>query len=263
MALRTDHTWEKSSTQQTKWGPNPGRQRLWMLYELGAWCPQSWALSWELHGENPDCPSELVIMTHTLDGFECPSSRDYVDTKSWLAYEQNPYSTHWVRLGSYHRETFISYDILPAISRLKANMNIQLLHDATTPWCSDLGGCTTLPHPVQPWVAVLLLAWLISNVASMTQHLHHAVAKWPQQRHSQHDLAAPSPAWLDIYIVSRACRPGRVVASMTWQHRHQHDSTSTSCHSHVTPAASSLAWLSSTITSKTRHLDHAAAKSPR
>jgi hypothetical protein len=27
------------------------------------------------------------------DDFECPSPRDYVDIKSWLAYEQNPYST--------------------------------------------------------------------------------------------------------------------------------------------------------------------------
>jgi hypothetical protein len=36
--------------------------------------------------KNPDCPSGLVITTHTHDGFECPSPRDYVDTKSWLAY---------------------------------------------------------------------------------------------------------------------------------------------------------------------------------
>jgi hypothetical protein len=44
--------------------------------------------------KNPDCPSRLVIMTHMHDGFECLSPRDYVDTKSWLAYEKNPYSTH-------------------------------------------------------------------------------------------------------------------------------------------------------------------------
>jgi hypothetical protein len=51
MALRTDHTWEKSSAQQTEWGPDSGRQRLRMLYELDAWHPQSWALSWELLSE--------------------------------------------------------------------------------------------------------------------------------------------------------------------------------------------------------------------
>jgi hypothetical protein len=28
------------------------------------------------------------------DGFKCLNLGDYVDTKSWLAYEQNPYSTH-------------------------------------------------------------------------------------------------------------------------------------------------------------------------
>jgi hypothetical protein len=40
--------------------------------------------------KNPDYPSGLVIMTHTHDDFECPSLRDYVDTKSRLAYEKNP-----------------------------------------------------------------------------------------------------------------------------------------------------------------------------
>jgi hypothetical protein len=44
--------------------------------------------------KNPDYPSGLVITSYTQDGFECPSPRDYVDSKSWLAYEQNPYSTH-------------------------------------------------------------------------------------------------------------------------------------------------------------------------
>jgi hypothetical protein len=44
--------------------------------------------------KNLDCPSGLVIMTHTHSDFECLSPRDYVDTKSWLAYEHNPYSTH-------------------------------------------------------------------------------------------------------------------------------------------------------------------------
>jgi hypothetical protein len=37
MVLRTDHTWEKSSAQQTDWGPNLGHQRLRILYELYAW----------------------------------------------------------------------------------------------------------------------------------------------------------------------------------------------------------------------------------
>jgi hypothetical protein len=56
MALRTDHTWEKSSAQQTEWGPNLGHQKLRMLYELGAWRPQSWALSWEVLGEKSRLP---------------------------------------------------------------------------------------------------------------------------------------------------------------------------------------------------------------
>jgi hypothetical protein len=46
-------TWsqsEKLSAQQTEWDPGPGGQRLGMLYELGAWQPQSWELSRETHG---------------------------------------------------------------------------------------------------------------------------------------------------------------------------------------------------------------------
>jgi hypothetical protein len=35
MALRTDHTWEKSLAQQTEQGPDMGRRRIRMLYELG------------------------------------------------------------------------------------------------------------------------------------------------------------------------------------------------------------------------------------
>jgi hypothetical protein len=46
--------------------------------------------------KNLDYLSGLVITTHMHDNFECPSPRDYIDTKSWLAYEQNTYSTHWV-----------------------------------------------------------------------------------------------------------------------------------------------------------------------
>jgi hypothetical protein len=41
--------------------------------------------------ENPNYLSCLVLATHMHDGFECPSPRDYVETKSGLAYEQNPY----------------------------------------------------------------------------------------------------------------------------------------------------------------------------
>jgi hypothetical protein len=44
--------------------------------------------------KNPDCLSGLVITTHVHDGFECPGPGDFLDTKSWLAYEQNTYSTH-------------------------------------------------------------------------------------------------------------------------------------------------------------------------
>jgi hypothetical protein len=40
------------------------------------------------------CSSGLVFTIHMHDGFECMSPRDYIDTKSYLAYEQNPYSTH-------------------------------------------------------------------------------------------------------------------------------------------------------------------------
>jgi hypothetical protein len=78
----------------------------------------------ELFVENPDCSSGLVITTHMHDGFECSTPRDYVDTKSWLTYVQNPYSTHLVRSGSCHRETTLGYDILPAITWLRANTNI-------------------------------------------------------------------------------------------------------------------------------------------
>jgi hypothetical protein len=36
MALRTDHTWEKSLAQQSEQSPDPCHQRLQMLYELDA-----------------------------------------------------------------------------------------------------------------------------------------------------------------------------------------------------------------------------------
>jgi hypothetical protein len=43
--------------------------------------------------KSPDYPSGLVITTHTHENFECLSPKDYVDTKSLLAYEQNPFDT--------------------------------------------------------------------------------------------------------------------------------------------------------------------------
>jgi hypothetical protein len=36
IALRTDHTWENSLFQQIEQGPNLGRRKLRMLYELNA-----------------------------------------------------------------------------------------------------------------------------------------------------------------------------------------------------------------------------------
>jgi hypothetical protein len=157
-------------------------------------------------------------MTHTQGGFKCPSPRDYVETKSCLPYEQNPYLTHWVRSGSFYREMSLGYEIWPTITWLWANKNIRLLHDATTPRCSELGGCATLPQPVQPWVAVPSLAWLDNTVASMTRHLHHTTTKSPRQCRCQHDSTAPSPAWLRIYIASWINHPDSTVTSITQQH---------------------------------------------
>jgi hypothetical protein len=122
----------------------------------------------------------------------------------------------------------LGYDILPTITRLRANTNIWLRHDATTPRCSKLGGCATLPQPVQPWVIVLSPAWLDNIVIGMTRPLHHAEAKSPRQRRCQHDSAALSLAWLNIYITPRPSRLSSVVANMTRQHCRQYDSTPTS-----------------------------------
>jgi hypothetical protein len=58
--------------------------------------------------KNLDYLIGLVIMTHTHDDFECPSSKDYVDTKSWLAYEQNPYSARWVRSNAKWTRTLLA-----------------------------------------------------------------------------------------------------------------------------------------------------------
>jgi hypothetical protein len=185
--------------------------------------------------KNSDYLSRLVITTHTQDDFEFLSPRDYVDTKSCLAYEQNHYSTYWVRSCSCHRETLLGYNILLAITQQRAKKNISLLHDVTTPRYSKLGAA-------QPY-------YIKYNL-----ELH---------RRHQHESIAISSAWLRIYIVPRACHHGSIIASMTQQHHHQHNSASTSSHGQVAPAALSPAKLSSIVANMTRHLHHATAKSSR
>jgi hypothetical protein len=113
---------------------------------------------------------------------------------------------------------------------------MQLLHNATTPRCSDLRCCATLPQ----------LAWLSSTVASMTRYLHHADAKSPRQCRCQHGSTSLLSARLGIYITPRPSRPGSIVASMTRQRYHQQDS-----------AVSSPAWLGSIVASMTWHQHHA------
>jgi hypothetical protein len=80
---------EKSLARQTEQGLDLSRQKPQMFYELGTQCPQSWALGWELLGENPDYLSELVHATLVHDGFECSSPWDYVRTKFGLVWGQN------------------------------------------------------------------------------------------------------------------------------------------------------------------------------
>jgi hypothetical protein len=46
-------------------------------------------------------------------------------------------------------------------------------------------------------------AWLNNIAASMTRHLNRATAKSPWHHSHQHDSAAPSLAWLSIYIAPR------------------------------------------------------------
>jgi hypothetical protein len=71
----------------------------------------------------------------------------------------------------------------------------------------------------------------------MTQHLHLTTANVtlatlspmsPRQRHRQHDSAAPSSAWLDIYIALRPSRLGSTIASNTQQRHHVATCSSTS-----------------------------------
>jgi hypothetical protein len=56
--IRTYHSWEKPLAQQTKHGFDLSHQRPRMLYELGTWCPQSWALGWEPLGEKSRLPEQ-------------------------------------------------------------------------------------------------------------------------------------------------------------------------------------------------------------
>jgi hypothetical protein len=192
---------------------------------------------------------------------------------SWLAYEKNPYSTHWVRLGSCHRETSLGYDIFL----------LSLGYKPT--WISDF--FTMRQHfdaPISGLCNLTTASTTLSYsvIASMTRHLHHAATKLPRQHRHQHDSAALLPTWLSSILHRGQVNPaasslawlGSIVASMTqhlhrvtakspWQHRRQHDSVSTSCHSQAAPAASSPTWLGSIVTSMTRHLHYDTAKSPR
>jgi hypothetical protein len=183
-----------------------------------------------------------VFTTHRHDDLECSSPRDYVDTKSRLAYEQNPYSINWVRSGSCHRETSPCYGILSAITRLQANTNIRFLHDAqhldapisgaaqpttssTTLSCSAIASMTwqhyrqhdstSTSRRGQVTSTTSSPAWPDSIVASMTQHLHRATVELPQQRHHQHDSVAPLLARHDIYIASWPSCPDDTISNMT------------------------------------------------
>jgi hypothetical protein len=158
------------------------------------------------------------------DDFKCLNPRDYLDTKSWLAFEQNPYLTHWVRSGSCCEETSLCYDSLPAITRLRANMNIigdwhvnpTSSHCDNTPMLWHRGAA----HPYhnqynlelqcrcQHDSAVPSLEWLIIYIAPRSSRLDSAAA-------------ALSPAWLGIYIVPWPNRHSSAIVSMTRQRRRQ------------------------------------------
>jgi hypothetical protein len=117
--------------------------------------------------------------------FECLSPRDYVDTKPWLAYEQNPYSTDWVRSGSFHRETSLHYDI-------------SLLSLGYKPtWISDF--LTIRQHLDAPISGLCNL-----TTTSMTRQCRH-----------KHELVALSLAWLSPNIMPQPNRPDSIVASLT------------------------------------------------
>jgi hypothetical protein len=103
---------------------------------------------------------------------------------------------------------------------------------------------------------------LISSSLGAAQPYHNKY-NFELQRHRQHDLAASSLAWLDIYIAPQLSRLDGVVVSMTRLHYRQHDSASTSYRGEVALAASSPTWLGSTIANMTWHLHRVANKSHR
>jgi hypothetical protein len=100
--------------------------------------------------------------------------------------------------------------------------------------CRQPDSASTSRHD-QVTSAAPLLAWLDSIVTSITQPLHRAAAKPPQQRRHQPESATLSQEWLGIYIMPRPSHLVNAVASMTHQH----------CHS------------------MTQHLHHIMAKLPR
>jgi hypothetical protein len=120
--------------------------------------------------KNPDCLSRLLLSTHRHNSLKCQSPRDYVDTKSCLAYEQNPYLTHWVRLGSCHRETPLGYEIF----LLSLSYKLTRISDFFT----------MRQH----------LDALISGVVQP----YHNQYNIDLQCHRQHDSVALSLAWLGI-----------------------------------------------------------------
>jgi hypothetical protein len=144
--------------------------------------------------------------------------RDYADTKSWLAYEQNPYSTHWVRSDSCHRKTSLAYNILSTITWVRANTNI-------------FDDChTNLTSPHYDNTSMLRAQGLRNLTTTSTTSSCSAIASMTLQHRRQHDstytsrrdqvtLAAPSPAWL-----------GNTVISMIRHLHHVADKSPRQCH---------------------------------
>jgi hypothetical protein len=66
-------------------------------------------------------------MTHMHNDFECLSPRYYVDTKSRLAYEQNPYSKHGVRSKTLDRHVLKS--VVRQITNLHSDKRDQSGYD--------------------------------------------------------------------------------------------------------------------------------------
>jgi hypothetical protein len=64
-------------------------------------------------------------MTHTHGDFECLSIRDYVDTKSYLAYEQNPYPTH--RIWYKKSNKYVLESISNQVMKLRTDKKEQLI----------------------------------------------------------------------------------------------------------------------------------------